>query len=88
MLLQFDHRFSAEFSREELEAHVGGGANGLIGKRLKAVAVVENWVFRTTAKGEAATVVIADKIVLSFLGGEVWSFKPNIPFKIYVSVFS
>lgn len=74
-----------EFDREELEAHMGRGRNGLIGKQLKATARVEDWFFGTAAAGNAATRVFSDNVVLTFLGGEVWSFKPNIPFKIYVS---
>ena len=76
---------SLEFDREELEAHVGG-VNGLINKQIRATAVVESWFFKTKAKGIGATLVYpSDKTELRFLGGEVWSFKPNIPFKIYVS---
>ena len=68
-----------------MKAAVGGNINALVGKELQVTAVVEDWFFRTKATGVAATLVYSEKIILSFLGGEAWNFKPNMPFKIYVS---
>ena len=84
--LQFDHQATFDFTRDELLAAIGGGESGLIGKQLKATAKVKDWFFNTTAGGEASTKVFKDDILVKFLGGEVWSFKPDIPFQIFVSI--
>lgn len=61
-----------------------GGPNGLIGKELRITAFVQDWFYNTTSSGFQSAVVYDEDIELKFLGGSVWTFKPDLPFKILV----
>ena len=84
LILQFDSRTDFLFTREEMEA-VAGGPNALIGKELRITGSVMDWFYNTTAVGFQSAVVIDEDVEIKFLGGSVWSYKPDVPFQIYVS---
>lgn len=65
-----------------------GGPNALIGKELRITGSVLDWFYNTTSVGFQSAVVIDEDVEIKFLGGSVWSFKPDVPFQIYVSVFT
>lgn len=83
---QYEGGLKFAIAKEELAVHLGG-ESGLIGKQLKVSVAVEDWRFSKTYSGFSTTRVFSDDILLKFLGGHVWTFKPNMPFKIYVSKY-
>jgi len=86
-VLQFDNsRGGAEIAvpTVELANHLGS-QNALIGKQVKVSVTMLDWHWNKTYSGFSTTRVFSDEVNLKFLGGRVWTFKPNVPFKIYVS---
>lgn len=67
---------------------VAGGPSALIGKELRITGMVMDWFYNTTALGYQSAVVIDEDVEIKFLGGSVWSYKPDVPFQIYVSIDS
>lgn len=65
---------------------MGQHPNNLVGKEVKVTAAVLDWFYNTTAIGYQSAVVYDEDVQLKFLGGNVWSFKPNLPFEIHVSI--
>lgn len=72
-------------SRESFRQHLGS-ERALIGKQLKATVSVLDWWWNKTNSAYDTTRVFSDEVLLKFLGGRVWTFKPNAPFKILVSL--
>lgn len=62
-----------------------GGPTSLLGKELRITAYVQDWFYNTTSVGFQSAVVYDEDADLEFLGGNVWTFKPDMPFKISVS---
>lgn len=84
---QFDKSAKFVITREEFRQHLGG-ENALIGKQLKVTVALLDWWWNGTSTGYDSTRVFSDEILLRFLGGRVWTFKPNTPLKIFVSCLS
>ena len=82
--LQFDKSSDFVITREEFRQHLGS-ENALIGKQLRATVTLLDWWWNKTSSGYDSTRVFSNEILLKFLGGKVWTFKPNTPFKIFVS---
>lgn len=72
------------FTNAELSLHAGGKPS-LLGKHLRVRAEILDWSSNQTAVGWESVKVISDSVRLKFLGGNVWTFKPNVPFKVMVS---
>ena len=53
---------------------------------MKVTVSIHDWRWQKTYSGYDSIRVYSDEILLKFLGGRVWTFKPNSPFKIYVSI--
>ena len=83
--MQFEGSAKFAIPQEELAAHIGS-ANALIGKQMKVTVSIHDWRWQKTYSGYDSIRVYSDEILLKFLGGRVWTFKPNSPFKIYVSI--
>lgn len=70
------------FSRQEMSEN----PNTLVGKELRVTVSVTDWFYNTTAVGYQSAVVYVEDVELKFLGGGVWSFKPELPFNIHVGL--
>ena len=73
------------FSRQEMEAVVGGQSN-LVGKELKVTVAVKEWVLNTTGRRSQSAMVYSKDAEIRFLEGSVMTFKPGQPFSVNVSV--
>ena len=82
--LKFEDRARFMFSRQEMEALVGGEIS-LIGKELKVTGLVKDWWLNDTASGYQSAIVYSKTPDIRFLEGSVVSFKPDAPFKVHVS---
>jgi len=63
-----------------------GGDQALVGKELKITATVLDWFENTTAAGHQSALVYHEDIQIVFLGGNVATFKPDLPFRVSVSM--
>ncbi|XP_067941196.1 CD109 antigen-like [Watersipora subatra] len=79
----FDTTAKFAIPTNELAAHAGSEKT-LIGKRLKVSVAMLDWWWNKTYTEYDSIYVYSDQIQLKFLGGNVWTFKPNAPFKIYI----
>lgn len=65
---------------------LAGGPHSLIGKELKVTGKVQDWYYNTTSEGFQSAIVYDEDVNIKFLGGSVWTFKPDLPFKVQVSI--
>ena len=82
--MQFKGSAEFAFTNEELSLHAGGKTS-LNGKHLKVTVEILDWSSNLTEIAWDTVKVVSDDIQLKFLGGNVWTFKPNVPFKVTVS---
>ena len=45
-----------------------------------------DWAWNATTTTYTTSRIFSNDVILNFLGGKVWTFKPAAPFKIYVSI--
>ncbi|XP_067928326.1 CD109 antigen-like [Watersipora subatra] len=77
----FDGRTDFMFNRQEMSEN----PNTLVGKELRVTARVLDWFYNTTSIGFQSAIVYIEDVEIKFLGGSVWSFKPELPFSIYIA---
>lgn len=83
-MFKFEGQADFLFTREEMEAVVGG-ENSLIGKELKVSGLVRDWWLNDTSSGYQSAIVFSKTIRIRYLEGSVVTFKPDLPFKVHVS---
>ena len=83
-MLQFKGVQGFSFSLDRVRDVIG--RSSLRGVELRVYAEVTDWYFGQSKTNVAACHVLSSDVILTFLGGEVQTFKPNTPLRIFVSL--